>query len=512
MTKEASGIIAVSAEQSALARISKERDLYAGLLELNLDSDPEPFLKSALSLIAGIIGAERGCLELFDSQGDERGWSHATGFSPEEIADVRASLSRGIISEAVATGRAVLTPSALLDPRFRDRQSVQRSKIDSVLCVPIGHDPPRGVLYLQSRQANVFERESVAQVELFAERLAPLVHELERRRRASSPDAASVLRMKLNAADVVGSSRAITAVLRDVELVAPLDVGILLNGETGTGKTQLAHVIHRNSPRAGGPFIELNCAALPDTLISSELFGSLPGAHSTASRRVDGKVFAADGGTLFLDEIGELSLPAQASLLQLLQSKTYFPLGGSKPVLADVRIIAATAIDLQQAAAERRFREDLYYRLQVITIRVPSLSERTEDIALLAKHFCERAHRTLKLPHVELSPGAVRAIEASEWPGNVRELYNAVQRATIRAARLGLRRVEASHVLEEGVGPREASPALTFQEETRRFHAGLVRRALEVEDWNVSAAARRLDLTRTHLYNLIKSFGIKRSD
>src|SRR5450432_1919966 len=159
MTKEASGVIAVDVDQFALERLAKERDLYAGLLDLDLDSDLEPFLKSALALIAGIIGAERGCLELFDSQGDDRGWFHATGFSPEEVADVRASLSRGIISEAVATGRAVLTPSALLDPRFRDRQSVQRAKIDSVLCVPIGHDPPRGVLYLQSRQANVFERE-----------------------------------------------------------------------------------------------------------------------------------------------------------------------------------------------------------------------------------------------------------------------------------------------------------------------------------------------------------------
>jgi transcriptional regulator with GAF, ATPase, and Fis domain len=491
-----------------LERIRKERDLYAGLLNLNLERDPEPFLRSALELVSGIVGATEGYLELFgDGVADNR-WSHAVGFSSDELESIRASVSSGIIAEAVASEKVVLTPSALLDPRFKDRLSVQRSKIDAELCAPIGRDPPRGVLYMQSASMGVFNRDAVARVELFANHLAPLVNEYLRRRRSQGHDLAAELRTKLGAEDFVGSSRALAEALREVELVAPLEVGVLLHGETGTGKTQLARLIHRNSPRAGGPFVELNCAALPEQLIESELFGAAPGAHSTATRRVEGKVAAAEDGTLLLDEVSELSLPAQAKLLQLLQAKEYYPLGASKPVKTDTRIIAATNVDLAQAVSDKRFREDLYYRLQVITVRVPSLAERAEDAVPLARHFCERALRTHKLPHVELSPGAQRAIENAEWPGNVRQLAHAVEAATIRAAAQRLQRVEASQLFA-GAAPGDGA-ALTFQEETRRFQTQLLKRVLEAEDWNVSAAARRLDLTRAHVYNLIKSFGLQR--
>jgi Nif-specific regulatory protein len=500
--------MSASDDSADLERVRKERDLYAGLLNLNLARDPEPFLRSALELVTSIVGATHGYLELFAEGVAAAGWFHAVGFSESELEHIRESVSRGIIAEAVASEKVVLTPSALLDPRFKDRLSVQRSKIDAVLCAPIGRDPPRGVLYMQSASVGAF-RDALAQVELFAEHLAPLVHEWLRRRRSQGSDLAAELRTMLGAEDFVGTSRALADLLREVELVAPLEVGVLLHGETGTGKTQLARLIHRNSPRAGGPFVELNCAALPENLIESELFGAVPGAHSTASRRVEGKVSAAERGTLLLDEVSELSLPAQAKLLQLLQAKEYYPLGASRPVKADTRILAATNVDLAQAVSEKRFREDLYYRLQVITIRVPSLAERGEDAVALARHFCERAQRTHKLAHVELSPGAQRAIENAEWPGNVRQLAHAVEAATIRAAAQRLQRVEAAQLFAGVVQDDPAEP-LTFQEETRRFQAQLVKRVLEAEDWNVSAAARRLDLTRAHLYNLIKSFGLQR--
>src|SRR6185369_11883321 len=204
---------------------------------------------------------------------------------------------------------------------------------------------------------------------------------------------------------------ALAAVLKQAALVAPLDVHVLLTGETGTGKSQLARVIHDNGPRAPRTYVELNCAAVPEALLESELFGALPGAHSTANRRVEGKVAAAEGGTLMLDEIGELSMSAQAKLLQLLQSKEYFPLGAARAERADVRVIAATNIDLKQAAAERRFREDLFFRLQVLPIRMPSLAERREDIAELAAYFCAVACERHHLRHLELSSSARRAAE-----------------------------------------------------------------------------------------------------
>jgi transcriptional regulator with GAF, ATPase, and Fis domain len=498
-------------ETGARSRLCKERDLYLGLLKLIVGEDPEPFLKDALDLITGIVGAERGYLELFDHGDADRSWFRATGLDFAEVTSVRANVSRGIIAEAVATEQVVLTPSAVLDPRFKDRASVKLSRIDAVICAPIGRDPPIGVLYLQGDDPEVFNVENVSQVELFASHLAPLANRLKATRSASGKNALDALRQRLNASDVVGQSTALAAVLHEVALVAPLDVGVLLQGATGTGKTQLARVIHRNSSRASGPFVELNCAALPEHLIESELFGAEPGAHSTATRRIEGKVAAASGGTLLLDEIAELSLPAQAKLLQFLQSKVYYPLGARREATADVRIIAATNVDLGEAVEARRFREDLFYRLQVISIRLPTLAERVEDVPLLARHFCEQARRTHRLPHVELSPEALRMIEASEWNGNMRELANAIERTTIRAAGQGLRRIEARELRLAEQRHRESRATPTFQEETRRFQAGLVARTLEATDWNVSEAARRLDLTRTHLYNLIKSFGLKRS-
>jgi transcriptional regulator with GAF, ATPase, and Fis domain len=224
------------------------------------------------------------------------------------------------------------------------------------------------------------------------------------------------------------------AVLQQAALLAPLDVTVLLTGESGTGKTQLARVMHDSGPRAGKPFMELNCSALPETLIESELFGAFPGAHSAATRRIQGKIEAAEGGTLFLDEIGDLTPTAQGKLLQVLQSKQYFPLGATKSVRCDVRIIAATNVDLAAAVAAKRFREDLYYRLEVMPMRIPSLAERAEDIPALAAAFCAAAARRHGLGRLRLSEGAVRAAQAIEWPGNVRQLEHSIEAAVIRAA------------------------------------------------------------------------------
>jgi Nif-specific regulatory protein len=495
-------------------QIARERDLYRGLLELGSEDDPGPFLKKALELITGLLGAARGYVELFDRDNldsDQANSFCAVGFPDDRIQQVRSLVSHGIIGEAIATEHVVMTPSALLDPRFRDRESVKQSRIDAVICAPIGSNPPRGVLYLESAaaQQDVLNEQS-DQAERFARYLAPLAEQFTLRRRVRVGCPISELRKKLGAEDFIGTSQALVRLFQEVQAIAHLDVSVLLSGETGTGKTQLARLIHQNSRRASGPFMEINCATLPDQLVESELFGAMAGSHSTASRRIEGKVSAASQGTILLDEIAELSMSAQAKLLQLLQSKEYFPLGASRALKADVRVIAASNVDLDQAVAERRFRQDLYYRLQVLSIRLPSLSERGEDVAILAQYFCERAQRLHGLPGVRLSPAALRAVENAVWPGNIRELSNVVEAATIRAAGEAVRQVEVTHLFPDPRSGQESGPVLTFQEETRRFQAELLRKALEANDWNVSAAARRLDLTRAHVYNLIKSFDLSR--
>lgn len=488
-----------------------ERDVYRALLELSFHEDVEPLLRHALGLIAGAARARQGYLEIRDD--DDTVWWIAHGLLDDDVEGVRAIVSRGVIGEAIATGETIVTPSALLDPRFSGRESVQRGDIEAVLCAPIASDPPRGVLYLQgwSPPDEITDEDRVL-VETCCRYLGQLVDRLlTRRSRRRDTDATRAVRTKLDLSSVVGRSEALAEVLHQVALVAPLDVSVLLTGDSGTGKSLVAKLIHDNSARAAHPFVEINCAALPEMLLESELFGAVPGAHSTATRRVDGRVSAAARGTLLLDEVAELPLTAQAKLLQLLQSKRYYPLGSSKAEVADVRVIAATNVDLERAVAERRFREDLYFRLLVLPIRLPALAERREDIPELMPALLREACVRHGLPRLEVSPGAARAAAIAAWPGNVRQLAHAIEAAAIRAAGEGAVRIEACHLFHKnGSAPPDETGA-TFHEQTRRFQSGLLRDTLLRCDWNVTEVARQLDLARAHVYNLIKTFGLRRS-
>ena len=500
---------------SELGRVRRERDLYLRLLELSSLTEIEPFLQEALALVVDLTGARSGYLELRDpgDEDAEPGWFLSHGFSSAETEDVRARVSTGIIAEALATGQTIDTASALLDPRFRDRGSVQAQRIEAVLCIPIGKDPPLGALYLQGRdEVGPFAKQDRERGEIFAHHLRPLADALLLRLRSKGmADPTAALRNSLRVEGIIGRSPALAALLRDVSAVSPLDVSVLLTGESGTGKSLIARAIHDNGPRAGRPFVEVNCAALPEGLIESELFGARPGGHSTATRRIPGKVAAAEGGTLFLDEVAELTLGSQAKLLQLLQSKLYYPLGASEPERADVRLIAATNADLDAAVATGCFREDLFYRLQVLPIRVPGLVERRSDIPELAQRFAASAAARHGLPVLELSRSALHALENAEWPGHVRQLCHAVEAALIRASGEAASRIERRHVFPERASDAsEQEEPLSFQDRTRRFQADLLRDALEETGWNVSETARRIDLARSHVNKLIRAFGLKR--
>ncbi len=497
-------------ESCEVQRLRLERDLYLGLLNLDEATLPEQFIEQALKLVVQIVGVDRGYLELSEptSSGDKDWWT-AAGWSEEEVGQIRSNISRGIIAHAIARGEILCVPSALLDPRFRDRQSVRRSQIEAVLCVPIGSDPPVGVLYLQGRRGDGPFTDAEQQLaKTFARYLVGLARRVFVGQVKADPLAE--LRERMNLAGVIGYSAALGDVLSEAELAARLEASVLITGDTGTGKTQLARVIHENSRRAKMPFVSLNCAAIPEELLENELFGAVAGAHSTATRALEGKVTAAKGGTLFLDEISELTVKAQAKFLQLLQTKEYYPLGSSRPLIADVRIIAATNSDLQQLIVEKRFREDLFYRLQVISLRMPSLRNRWEDIQPLAAYFCQRVCAEHNLSPLELSPGGLAALKAREWPGNVRELEHVIEAGVIRAAMKDVSQLDARMLFPDTDADEPEDVSRSFHEETRRFQKELLQRALKETDWNITETARRLDLARAHVYNLIKSFGLAR--
>lgn len=323
---------------------------------------------------------------------------------------------------------------------------------------------------------------------------------------------------------ILGDSSVMVHLRREIDLVARSDFTVLVLGETGVGKELVARAIHAASDRRDDPLLYLNCAALPETLAESELFGHTKGAFTGANRDRAGKFELADKGTLFLDEIGELPLSIQPKLLRAIQEGEIQRVGSDRILHVDVRLLAATNRDLEQEVEAKRFRADLYHRLNVYPIKVPSLEKRKADIPLLTGHFCERIQRRLGLGAVRISPAAYETMARYDWPGNVRELENVISRAVLKASaelqrgepviinpvHLGGDMMPAGpSVGDEAVyrnGGKSANLSLNI--EVENFKRKLVQRAIEQNRGNVAAAARDLGLNRSNLYNLAKRLGV----
>jgi transcriptional regulator with GAF, ATPase, and Fis domain len=307
--------------------------------------------------------------------------------------------------------------------------------------------------------------------------------------------------------DLIGSSERFQALLEDVRVVAPTECAVLVQGETGTGKEVIARAIHNSGPRQRGPFLGLNCAAIPGALLESELFGHERGAFTGAVEQTIGRFQAAHGGTLFLDEIGDLPLELQPKLLRVLQEQQYERLGSTRTLRADVRVIAATNQDLWRMVEEKTFRADLYYRLSVFPISLPPLRERKDDIPSLVKHFVQRFSRQMSKSIDEVPDGVMEIIKRHHWPGNIRELQNFIERSVIMTSGrvLSPRITELKLLMQATV----SAPSQTLSDAERAHIIGILREA----NWVVGGrdgAAARLGLPRTTLISRMQKLGISR--
>ena len=423
-------------------------------------------------IVDGLIdltGAERGFIILAAEQGGaDRKVVAARNFDREAVRDALAKVSKSVEREAFQSGNPVIVTDAAVDERFSGMESVLNMRLRSILCVPVrGRSGPIGTIYLDNRfEKGVFEERQLPLIRAFSDQAALAVEnarlheenearleelskakaEVEELNRILSERIAKtsvelqevkehVLReraeapLKYTYANIVGTSRRMQDLFHLLDKVTDSDVPVLVQGESGTGKELVARAIHFNGPRKDRPFVSENCAAIPETLLESELFGYARGAFTGATADKKGLFEVAAGGTLFLDEIGDMPIDMQKKLLRVLQEKEVRPVGGKRAIPVDVRILSASNQDLRRLVAEGKFREDLLYRLNVITVDLPPLRERPEDVPLLVDHFLEEIAESSSTPKKTVSDETIQILMRHPWPGNVRELKNEVRKA-----------------------------------------------------------------------------------
>ncbi|MBZ5583618.1 MAG: sigma 54-interacting transcriptional regulator [Acidobacteriia bacterium] len=450
-----------------------------------------------LETILRAIPAERGAVLLFDGAHDDPAFAS----SRDRLGNLDPPLRA--FSEIVAQVRreavGVIADGAG-DPRERPWR---------VLAAPITtRESILGVIYLEgSHPGTAFENKHVELAQAAggiagmpfenARRLEWLESENRRLREAIDLDH-----------DMIGAGPRMRDVFQFVAKVAPTDATILIRGESGTGKELVAQSIHRNSPRAARRFAAINCAALAESLLESELFGHEKGAFTGAMLQKKGKLEIADGGTLFLDEVGELPLSFQTKLLRVLQEREFERVGGTQPIRVDVRLIAATNRDLESAIATGAFRKDLYYRLNVVSLTMPPLRDHREDISLLARHFAVKHARAARRKVEGISPEALACLEAYDWPGNVRELENAVERAVVLGSTDLLIPDDLPEVVLEN-GPAPAEPVGGYYQTVREQKKRAILAALEQSGGRYTDAAKLLGVHPNYLHRLVRNLNLK---
>jgi Nif-specific regulatory protein len=473
--------------------------------------DLDELLELIIDKATRMMQAKASSVLLLDQKTGKLYFKVATGEKKEEVRKYEINLGQGIAGFVAEKGEPILIPDVSKDPRWDKRISESIGfQTRSIACVPMKVDGEIiGVIEIIDKEdGSPIQNEDMKTLTVFAE-LASLaisnarkIDQVKRENREFKEELG-------NKYQIVGESDALQRVISDAFKVANSKTSTLILGESGTGKELLARLIHQAGPRKNKPMIVLNCAALPETLLESELFGHERGAFTGAMSRRIGKFELGDGGTLFMDEIGEMTSEMQAKLLRVLQEGLFYRVGGNMPISVDVRIISATNRDISQEVAEGRFREDLYYRLNVVQIHMPALREMKEDILLLANHFLDIFKQEKGLQHLTISEKAMGKMLEYEWPGNVREVRNALERAVVMG--------NGQEILPEDLpifGPKTSHPGmevgLTLKEAEDSFKKEFITLNLQHSGGNRSKAAKIMGIQRTYLSRLISKYHLQK--
>ncbi|MCM2334735.1 MAG: sigma 54-interacting transcriptional regulator, partial [Anaeromyxobacteraceae bacterium] len=417
--------------------IQLARQALVGFSERLLGAtDLARLLDELLDALVEVTQADKGFLILL--QDGEMSVRAARNVARETIEGAVSRVSDSIVRKVVETGKALVVADALHDADWSRSTSVVNLRLCSVMCAPLKQKGEVfGVIYLgNDNVVSLFDQRALDLLTVFTAQASLLVQnglllDSLRRENVALREAAATRQY----GDLVGSGASMREVFRRIEKVASTDISVLVTGETGTGKEVVAREIHRRSPRAGGPFVAVNCGAIPEALLESELFGHVKGAFTGAVASRLGRFQAAAGGTLFLDEIGEMPPGLQVKILRALQERTVTRVGESRPEPVDLRVVAATNKVLEQEIERGAFREDLYYRLNVVSIRLPPLRERGDDVTVIARYFLQQYAREFGARVRGFTPAALVAMKKYAWPGNVRELENRVKKAVVLAER-----------------------------------------------------------------------------